>query len=245
MKKTLLTTVLFLAAMAVSAQNIQLHYDFGRHINKGDIHERQDVTLTYEMFKADKLGSWYFFIDGDLGQNGFIGAYTELSREFTFAKASETSSLAAHVEFDGGLSKAAGSFQSALLVGPAWNGHSKDWSKTYSVQLMYKQFFGQSGDQVSKPYASFQLTGVWDINFGKDKWTFSGFVDLWRGINASNNHGCLVFLTEPQLWYNFTKTFSVGTEVEMSNNFIFRTCAPFTNNKFYVNPTLAVKFNLK
>lgn len=244
MKKIFTIALLCIAALSATAQNIQVHYDFGRHINTDDIHGRQDVTVTYETFKADKLGSWYYFIDADINKNGILGAYTELSREFTFAKASANSSFAGHVEFDGGLSKDAGQFQSAMLIGPAWNGHSADWSKTYSVQMMYKQFFGQSGSMSSRGYASFQLTGVWGINFANNKCTFSGFVDLWRGINAANGHGNLVFLTEPQFWYNVSPVFSVGTEWEMSNNFIFLTRSPFTNNKFYFNPTLAVKFNL-
>lgn len=244
-KRTIVSAMVALCAITASAQNIQVHYDFGRHINSDNIHGRQDVTLTYEAFKADKLGSWYYFIDVDANKNGVTGAYTELSREFSFAKATENSSFAGHVEFDGGMSKDAGTFQSALLVGPAWNGHSSDWSKTYSVQLLYKQFFGQSGEhQSNHGYASFQVTGVWGINFANNKCTFSGFIDFWRGINASNGHGSLVILTEPQFWYNVTPKFSVGTEWEMSNNFIYLTRSPYTNEKFYFNPTLAVKFNL-
>ena len=70
--------------------------------------------------------------------------------------------------------------------------------------------------------------------------TFSGFIDFWRGEKA-NNHGCLVILSEPQLWYNVNKHFSVGTEVEFSNNFIVN----YYNDKtFFVNPTLGVKWNL-
>ena len=53
----------------------------------------------------------------------------------------------------------------------------------------------------------------------------------------------LVLLTEPQLWYNFNKHLSVGTEIEISNNFIVNF---YKNNDktFFVNPTLAVKWNL-
>lgn len=240
MKKIFMAAMMAVAALAASAQNIQIHYDFGKHIYSEKESNRQDVTVTYETFKADKLGSWYYFVDVDVNRDGTIGAYTELSREFTFKKLCDASSLAAHAEFDGGLSSSGGVFQSAMLIGPAWNWHNADFSKTLSVQALYKQFFGQKGR--NHGYASFQLTGVWGLNFCNN-WTFSGFFDLWRGEKA-NNHGCLVFLTEPQLWYNINKTISVGTEVEMSNNFIFQAIAPFSNNKFYINPTLAVKFNL-
>ena len=246
MKQSILTALMAIATIAVSAQNIQFHYDFGRHINNDDIADRQDVTVTYEAFSADKLGSWYYFIDVDANKNGIIGAYTELSREFTFAKASEQSSLAAHIEYDGGLSKAAGTFQSAILIGPAWNGHNADFSTTYSVQLMYKQFFGQKTEfnGGTSAYPSFQLTGVWSTTTRNKLWTFAGFIDFWRGINASNGHGALVILTEPQLWYNISSKVSFGTEIELSNNFIYQTCTPYANDKFYCNPTLAFKFNL-
>ena len=133
-----------IAAIGVNAQNIQLHYDFGSSIYSTEEDGRQNVTATFEKFSADNLGSWYYFVDLDIDKDGVMGAYTEVSREFNFAKASETSSFAAHIEFDGGMGRG-GSYQSAGLIGAAWNGHNADFSTTYSVQAMYKQFFKQSG----------------------------------------------------------------------------------------------------
>lgn len=234
-----LLTVTLLSTRAV-AQNVQLHYDFGRNLYSSEQADRQKVTLTYEAFKADKLGSWYYFIDLDLRSSGSSGAYTEISREFRLGK---TSPFSAHVEFDGGLNLY-GSFQNAILVGPAYNGHSADFSKTWSVQLMYKQFLKSNG---KKALAGVQLTGVWGLTFGSGKWTFSGFADLWTGYvpdwkeDGSQKKG-VVFLAEPQLWYNFSNCFSLGTEWELSSNFIYPTGN--TGTRFYVNPTLAVKFNL-
>ncbi len=236
MKKLFFTAIMAIAALAVNAQNIQVHYDFGSKLNDCE-DGRQDVTITYETFKADKLGSWFYFIDLDLNKDGAIGAYTEVSREFNVKQLAESNGLAAHIEFDAGQSIGA-QFQSAALVGPAWNWHSADFSKTFSLQVMYKQFFGQKNGPDG--YASYQLTGVWGLNFLAGKLTFSGFMDFWGGKKAIDNSNCLVFLTEPQLWYNINKSISVGTEVEISNNFIY---APL-NDKFLVNPTLAVKFNL-
>ena len=237
MKKILIAALMCAAALNVNAQNIQLHYDFGRHIYSDEEGSRQNVTLTYEAFKADGLGSWYYFIDADLDRDGVMGAYTEISREFTFSKPTESSSLAAHLEFDGGMNRG-GSFQSAALVGPAWNWHNGDFSKTLSVQAMYKQFFSQKYGP--KGYASFQLTGVWGVNFAGSKCTFSGFIDFWRG-EKYNHHGQLVILTEPQLWYNISPKVSFGTEIEISNNFIYNT---YNDKSFFINPTLAFKFNL-
>ncbi len=234
MKKIFCLALMAVAAMGVSAQNIQVHYDFGRNIYPDQEDGRQKVTVTLEQFKADQWGSWYYFVDVDLTNKFTEGAYTEISREFNIGK----KGFAAHVEYDGGLNKS-GSFQQAALLGGAYNGHNADFSKTWSVQLMYKRFF--KSYEYSSAYNSVQLTGVWGLNFANKKCTFSGFVDFWRGENA-DGHGQLVILSEPQFWYNITDHFSVGSEVEISNNFIYNTKKD-DDKSFFVNPTLAVKWN--
>ena len=226
MKKVFFIAMAFVAAISTNAQNIQLHYDFGRHLYSDEEGGRQDMTVTLEQFKADKWGSWFYFVDIDFSSKFTEGAYTEISREFNLGKQSP---FAAHIEYNGGLNRF-GSFQQSALFGPAWNGHSADFSKTYSVQLMYKQFF-KSYDN-TKAYASCQLTGVWSTTFAHKACTFSGFIDLWRGEKAENGHGQLVLLSEPQFWYNFNSikglentNLSIGTEVS-----------------FFINPTLAMKW---
>ncbi|SDO23217.1 protein of unknown function [Prevotella communis] len=239
MKKIFSIALMAVAALSANAQNIQLHYDFGRNIYSNEEADRQKVTATLEQFKADDWGSWYYFFDVDLTSKTTRSIYTEISREINLGK---NLPLAAHVEYDGGLWHAPaignGSYQQAGLAGIAYNGHNADFSKTWSVQALYKQFF--KSYEGTHSYASFQLTGVWGLNFLDNKMTFSGFIDFWRGEKA-NNHGCLVILSEPQLWYNVNKHFSVGTEVEFSNNFIVN----YYNDKtFFVNPTLGGKWNL-
>jgi len=235
MKKVFSLVVAALAACTMQAQNIQLHYDFGRNIYTGEEAGRAKVTITLEQFKADKWGSWYYFVDVDLSSHFTESAYTEISREFNLGKKSP---FAAHVEFDGGLNRTM-SFQQAALAGLAYNGHTADFSKTWSVQLLYKQFF-KSYDNTHS-YASAQLTGVWGLNFLNNKFRFAGFIDFWRGEKA-NNHGCLVILSEPQLRYNFNEHFSVGTEWEFSNNFVYNT-DPESTKTFFWNPTIGVKWN--
>ena len=235
----MISALMAVAALSANAQNIQLHYDFGRNIYSNEEADRQKVTATLEQFKADDWGSWYYFFDVDLTSKTTRSIYTEISREINLGK---NLPLAAHVEYDGGLWHAPaignGSYQQAGLAGIAYNGHNADFSKTWSVQALYKQFF--KSYEGTHSYASFQLTGVWGLNFLDNKMTFSGFIDFWRGEKA-NNHGCLVILSEPQLWYNVNKHLSVGTEVEFSNNFIVN----YYNDKtFFVNPTLGVKWNL-
>ena len=246
MRKVFFLVLAAMAAFTAQAQNIQLHYDFGRDIYSDEESDRQKVTVTVEQFKADDWGSWYYFFDLDLTSKVTRSIYTEISRELKLGKESP---LAAHVEYDGGLWHAdvpngCGSYQQAGLLGVAYNGHNADFSKTWSVQALYKQFI-KSYDGTHS-YPSFQLTGVWGLNFLDNKMTFSGFIDLWRGEKGANygekqGHGMLVLLTEPQLWYNVNKHLSVGTEIEISNNFIVN----YYNDKtFFVNPTVALKWNL-
>jgi hypothetical protein len=266
-------------SMAASAQvNVQLHYDFGRHLYPNAEGNRGRVTTTVEMFKADRLGSTYFFVDMDYSGNmanplnaylpptdqeegiinGTIGAYMEISRDFTFykVKRNDKHSFSAHAEYNGGLSLGGKSFQQAVLVGPAWNWHSADFKKTFTLQVMYKQYFDQKwfGAIEHDAHPSFQITPIWNITFANDLCTFSGFADLWYGWTSQFDDSFdqkkgLVFLTEPQFWFhvvNKGKTsnrLSVGTEVEISNNFIYA-ADDVRRKTFYVNPTIAVKWDI-
>lgn len=236
MKKLFSIALMTIMALTVQAQNVQVHYDFGRNIYGDEQPDRQKVTVTLEQFKADDWGSWFYFVDIDLSRKFLRSAYTEISREFNLGT---NSPFAAHVEYDGGLYHVTGSYQHAALIGPAYNGHSADFSKTWSVQLMYKHYF--KSYEGTSSYPSFQLTGVWSTTFAQKKCTFSGFIDFWRGEKA-DGHGQLVILSEPQFWYNVTDHFSIGSEVEFSNNFVFN-MKPGSDQTFFVNPTLAVKWN--
>ena len=235
MKK--LTKILTLAltmtvSTAAQAQNIQLHYDFGRNLYPNEQAGRPKMTMTIEHFKADKWGSWFYFVDIDFSRKFTEGAYTEISREFNLGK---NSPFAAHIEYDGGLTRG-GSFQQAGLIGAAYNGHNADFSTTFSVQLLYKRFF--KSYEYTNAYHSAQLTGVWATSFANKKCDFSGFIDLWRGEKA-NGHGQLVMILEPQFWYNATENLSIGSEIEISNNFVYNT---YNDKTFFVNPTLGVKW---
>ena len=232
-KKIILCSVMALFSIALQAQNVQLHYDFGRNIYPNEEGGRQKVTMTLEQFKADKWGSWFYFVDVDFSHKFTEGAYTEISREFNLGKQSP---FAAHIEYNGGLNRF-GSFQQAALIGAAWNNHNADFSKTWSLQLMYKHYFKSYENTHS--YPGLQLTGVWGLNFFDRKFTCSGFIDFWRGEKA-NGHGQLVILTEPQFWYNFNPHFSLGSEIEISSNFVYNT---YNDKSFFVNPTIAAKWN--
>lgn len=242
MKKIFMMALMAVAALGVQAQNVQLHYDLG-HALYDDLSGRPKVTTTVEMFKPDKWGSTFMFTDIDYFSDGAAGAYWEISREFRLGKQTP---FALHLEYNGGASSTKNAiyysrFQHAFLGGLAWNWASSDFSKTFSLQAMYKYYF----KGVSRgAFNGFQVTGVWGDTFAGGLCTFSGFVDVWYDKDVC---GKLIVLSEPQFWFNLNKlkgmedvNVSVGTEVEISNNFVFNDNGD--NHKFYAIPTLAAKW---
>ena len=244
MKKLLTLALFLLVAVGASAQNVQLHYDLGRGLydelgKTADSYGRPALTTTVEMFRPDSFGSTFFFIDLDYS-TGVKGAYWEIARELCFWQDSKMSWLSAHVEYNGGMSNAAGSFNNSWLAGATYSDHSKDFSKTWSISLMYKYIPHTVSAAGSSEEHNFQITGVWGINFAKGWCTFSGFIDFWREHRAwqGTSH---ILLAEPQFWVNLNKikgcdnfNMSIGSEVEVSNNFVAK--------GFYAIPTLAAKW---
>ncbi len=242
MKKFILSILSLTFVTMVSAQNIQLHYDLG-HSFYGDLSGRPNVTTTVEMFKPDKWGSTFMFADIDYYSDGAAGAYWEIAREFSLTR---NKKWALHLEYNGGATTIehtgiGNRFQHAFLGGGAWNWASKDFSKTFSLQAMYKYYFKGTNRGA---FNGFQMTAVWGDTFAKGLCTFSGFFDVWYDKDV---RGKLITLTEPQFWFNLNAlkgmegiNVSVGTEVEISNNFVFNNEG--RNDKFYVIPTIAAKW---
>ncbi len=54
MKKLFFTFATLFVGITLCAQNFQLHYDLGRRIYSDEEATRQNITLTYEKYKADK-----------------------------------------------------------------------------------------------------------------------------------------------------------------------------------------------
>jgi len=223
MRKLFLAACILFSASAW-AQNLQLHYDFKK--------PRQYFTSTLEQFKPDAWGSTFYFVDFDYDashKNASL-AYMEISRNIKMGSCP----IMAHVEFNGGLgSKNFSGFniQNAVLVGGSYSYMIGGW--ILESQVMYKAIQGDENPD-------FQLTQVWLYPMFNGKVTFSGFMDLWSQDKeeklGATDPKKLVFVTEPQLWYNVNKMFSVGGEVEISNNFIYG------EKDVQVFPTVAVKY---
>ena len=246
MKRLFSLAMLAMAAFpcAVNAQNIQVHYDLG-HSLYNDIDKRPSMTTTMEMFKPDRWGSTFACIDLDYQRDGVAGTYWEVAREFNLSKDKH---WAAHVEYNGGLSSdeetwQATRFQHAVLAGPAWNWASKDFHRTFSVQLLWKYNFKNRHYQ-AHAYNSVQLTEVWSTTFANGLCTFSGYCDVWYDPNVN---GKWIIQSEPQFWFNLNKlkgmddvNLSLGSEVELSNNFVWNDRGE--HNRFYAIPTIAAKW---
>lgn len=235
-KKGLFTLALFALSMVVCAQNIQLHFDprHALHSSYGEVLPRNYFTTTFEMLKFDKWGSTFMFVDLDFNQSrGGIGlAYAELVRDHKIGK----SPIMAHIEFNGGVGNnntSGFTISNAYLAGASYA--TKVGPVHLSTYLAYKY---NAFERVSNDV---QWTGIWATNLCKDKITMSGFVDLWtenkdKTHATTSNKKKVILIAEPQFWYNATPNLSFGSEIEISNNFIWY------SNKVLVNPTIAAKW---
>jgi len=220
----------FALSSVVKAQNVQLHYDFGE--------DRKMVTTTLEMFKPDKYGSTFFFVDLDYSSdardvdNGVSLAYWEIARSF---KWNESQKFEPRIEFNSGVGRGDGftfPINNSWLLGGQYTFNNADFTRILTLQANLKHIKDGKGENNDKEdLVGFQLTAVWGLHFLDRKLSFTGFADFWRQDSFGGDY---VFLTEPQIWYNLNSNFSFGGEIEMSNNFV--------KDEFVVNPTLAAKW---
>ena len=224
----------FALGQIAEAQNVQVFYDFGK--------DRNYVTTTFEMFKPDKFGDTFWFIDHYFTQDAnrqaglssaINGSYFEIERGLNFWQNSALKDLSAHVEYDGttwgwGI----------LCVGAKYFLHSADYDNTLTLYLMYDQHLG-----ASKADVPLKFSAVWGMNnlFGVKGLTFKGFLDAWgnNSVFADLSTAKFSILTEPQIWMNLGSLFDnhldIGTEIELSYNFA-------GNKGFMCNPCAGIRW---
>jgi hypothetical protein len=232
-KKVFCSLVLSTLAFTAYAQNLQLHFD-PRHALHGDkISEKNYFTATFEMFKPDKWGSTFMFVDLDFTQSrGNTGtAYMEIARDVKIGK----SPVMVHVEFNGGVGKAADfgfSIENAYLAGASY--------ATVAGQAVLGTYVAYKYNAFEKVSHDVQWTVTWGIDLCNNRFRVCGFMDVWtRNRNKSRAGGKeTVFLTEPQFWYNLTPNLALGSEIEISNHFLSN-----AEDKVYINPAIAAKWN--
>jgi hypothetical protein len=220
-----------LMTMGLFSQNFQVHYDLGK--------DRKYITTTVELFKPDNWGNTFLFVDFDYNVNDVKGvsmAYMEIARGIRFWD----NPFALQIEYNGGFGRyrmgenAYGSYgiNDAWLGGVQYTWSTSDFSRVFTLQGLYKYIRGKHNN-------AWQITGVWVVHLLENRISLTGFADFWRETNYYGFPDIettdYVFLAEPQIWYNFGKHFSAGTEIELSNNFA-------GNKGFMINPTVAVKW---
>ena len=251
-RKLFLTAALALIALVSRAQtNIQLFYDFGT--------DRQLITTTLEGFYSDPWGSTFFFIDYDfrLKEGAPDGTYMEIARCLNFWQNSPLGGLSLHVEYNGGRYSKYG-INHAALAGLDYFFHSSDFRNTLNIQVQYKwisyagQGFDPQPDYVFRSKVPLQFTAVWGMQdlFGIKGLRFNGFADFWwqdhvlftdhKGDLDTPQLSHIVFISEPQLWYNVGQWFGVkhlniGGEVELSYDF-------GSAKGFWARPCLGLKW---
>lgn len=222
---------------SMQAQNLQLHFDPRNSLYGDEVSPINYLTGTFEMFKPDEWGSTFMFVDFDFNFNKRnVGlAYAEISRAFKIGDFP----LMPHLEYNGGLGLVRGtgfsfSIPSSYLVGMEYPFQLGNFFMGTYLAYKLNAFTTNSHDV--------QWTVTWNSAFPDSKISLSGFMDLWsenKDRITGEGGKKLVFLSEPQIWYNITSHFAIGSEVELSYNFV----NTMNGSHFYAIPTLATKWN--
>ncbi len=233
-KYFLLTIFLINKSFFVSGQNLQLHYDFGE--------DRKFLTSTLEMFRADSLGSTFWFVDFDFNSpdrpRGISLAYWEVSRDFYIPgikKIRGLEELGFHIEYNDGVQiekPDSGDITGFNLISTWLAGVSypvKIGNVVIGTMLLCRYPRGGTS-------ADFQFTAVWFQPVLKDRIVLTGFLDVWSQDKIFEDGKEVVFQTEPQFWYSLNKHIFVGGEIEISKNF------PFGPEDWKFQPTIAAKW---
>lgn len=237
-RKIVLTIALFCVLFTAQGQNLQLHFDPRSSLYGEGVSGVNYLTATYEFYKPDNWGNTFMFVDFDFsfnkGNPGLI--YGEIAREFKIGDFP----LLPHIEYNGGLGLVRGtgigfSIPGAYLAGFGYPFKLGNFYMNTYVAYKLNAFDKNSNDA--------QWTVTWNASLADNKISLAGFMDLWTedksftegsGVNGKK----VVLLSEPQIWFNITPNFSLGSEVELSYNFVNK----FVESKFYAIPTLATKW---
>jgi len=223
-------------ARVVSAQDLQLHYDW-RHSVDPRNNARNFPALTFKAFKAQEFGSFLLKLEANLDgtRHNVSKGYLEVSQTVRFWKAP----VYALVEYTGGLGlfdDASGGYYlaNAYIVGAAypfqWNG---GWA---NVSLGYKH------TNFPRPSHDPQATIFWGRSLGK-RGAFASTGVFWA---QNRNHGDDFttgltgkrgsFLVENELWWRAVGLVSVGSEIRVSRNVYA------TDGRLLVYPTVGVRY---
>jgi hypothetical protein len=227
-----------LISFCSSAQDLQLHYDFGKPENGGT---RDFFVSTFEMYYPDSLGYTFMFVDFEYDaknpENGVSSGYYEISREFLmpwFRNSKNLKQLGFHIEYNGG-----SAIYNVDTVTYGLN-LTKSWLTGFEYPVPIGKFtlntmflYKYVPNSLSP---DFQITITWFQMLLKNRITLSGFFDFWTVDNKLDKKD-LVIYGEPQIWFNIHRKFSIGSEFKISRNFFPE------SKKVEVFPTVGIKYS--
>ena len=202
--KYIIPLLLATFSFSLNAQNIQLHYDFGK--------DRKFLTSTIEMFMPDSMGSTFFFTDFDYDgeKNAMSLSYFEIARYVTLPVFDNK--LDVSLQFNDGHARIG---EAGFPLGQIWlAGFSYPVNLKVievKVDVLYRHADYSKG-------SDWQLTAAWFRPFMEDRFIFSGFIDVWSETREGDHQ--VVVQAEPQLWMFAWKQLFIGSELEISHNFI-------------------------
>jgi hypothetical protein len=235
------TLIPALLPVILSAQNIQLHYDFGKQENG---FKRHFLVGTFEFFRPDTLGYTFFFTDFEFNSpdnpRGASSGYFEISRTFCLPWLQNNpigKNFLLHIEYNDGSAIFANddsltfgtNLYSSWLGGPEYGLILGNLS--LNAMILYKYIRGSSAPDA-------QFTVVWNYPLFRNKVSLSGYIDVWSQDNPATDSGnkLLILYAEPQIWLNINRHLSVGNETKISKNFIEG------SKRIEAFPTLGVKW---
>ncbi|MGN0202533.1 MAG: DUF5020 family protein [Candidatus Cryptobacteroides sp.] len=245
MSKRIIAVVaaVFALAQGAGAQvDLQTYFDFGK--------DRKYISTTFEMFKGDKWGDTFIFVDHyfthksnrDAGLTSAInGSYFEIERSLNFWQNTALKDLSAMIEYDGS------TWNSGMwCFGAKYFLHSEDFRNTFSLILLYDLYYGMSEADIPVKFS-----GVWGMKdfLGLKNLSFQGFIDIWgnnlsfdtvsNDLTIDTKTTKVSILAEPQLWYSLScigiENLNIGCEIELSLNFA-------GHKGFMCNPCIGTKW---
>ena len=204
----------------VSAQNLQIHYDFSQ--------DRSYFTSTLEMYRPDERGATFWFVDFDYNEPNSTGAslgYWEIARYF---KTTFNKNFSLTLQFNDGVASW-GSLGQAWLAGGVYAFSLNKLN--LSTELMYRQLRGSSS-------ADGQLTFVFFVPLLSGRAHFTGFMDIWTQDEMEDKAKKVIIMSQPQIWYTLSEKFYIGGEVRITKNF-----SP--QKGWHLYPTMGVKWEME
>jgi hypothetical protein len=237
--KNPLICFILLSFSSLNSQTLQLHYDC-RHSIDPQHFDKNFPTLFFELFKQQSIGSFLLKMQSDLdGKQNNIGKfYMQVSQSLKFWQPK----IYLTIQYSGGIGIAEpGQYgfyiNNAFSIGTAfsfqWDGA---WVSVF-LSFTYNVLQIPSHDVLCSFY--------WGKGFLNYKIEFSGDFNLYT-INknhgdawTANQHGKrIAFYAEPQLWFNVSKNFSLGSKINIYYHVL--TYA----NVLQTYPTIAVRYKL-